>query len=132
MGVNIVRIVGALIVIVFLLLIPAKVNACSLSSGESKKDKEIAARMCAVHKDTPAILMMSVQQTILYVDVTRGFYDVMRIKKFDATKLVKTWLRGLRTETGNAIATVWVYADKVKVIEGETTWTGEDKVKFLL
>ena len=107
------------------------VFACLQSDGKSEKDKQVAERICKVFKGIPDILMMSVQETILYVDISREFYDEMMKDKLSATKMVKIWMRGMRAESGEQIVTVWVYVDKIKVIEGNTSWTGEDKIKFL-
>jgi len=105
--------------------------ACTISDGKTPKDKEVAAKMCSVFKDAPDIIMMSVNESILYVDVARDFYDAMNLDKISGTKLVKMWMLGMRKESGEKVVTVWVYTDKVKVIEGDTSWTGEEKVKFL-
>lgn len=107
------------------------VFACSLSDGESEKDKQVAERICKVFKDIPDIRMISVQETILYVDISREFYGEMMRDKLSGIKMIKTWMRGMRNESGEQIVTVWVYVDKIKVIEGNTSWTGEDKIKFL-
>ena len=107
------------------------VFACSLSDGKSEKDKQVAEQICKVFKDIPDILMISVQEMILYVDLSREFYDDMMRDKLSAIKMVKLWMTGMRKESGEQIVTVWVYVDKIKVIEGDTSWTGEDKIKFL-
>lgn len=108
------------------------VFACLQSHGKSEKDKQVADRICKVFNGIPSILMMSVQETILYVDISRDFYDEMMRDKLSAIKMVKIWMQGMRKESGEQIVTVWVYVDKIKVIEGNTSWTGEDKIKFLL
>lgn len=105
--------------------------ACTKSEGKTEKDKKVATKMCSVFKDIPDILMMSVNESILYVDVSRDFYDAMRLDKISGTKLIKSWMNGLRQETGRKAVTVWVYSDKIKVIEGDTSWTGEDEVEFV-
>lgn len=105
--------------------------ACSQSDGKSEKDRRMAARICKVFKDDPHILMMSVQDSILYVDVSRVFYDDMKKDILTSKKLIKLWMRGMRKESEKQPVTVWVYVDNVKVIEGDTSLTGEDKVNFL-
>jgi hypothetical protein len=65
------------------------VFACLQSDGKSEKDKQVAERICEVFKGIPDILMMSVQETILYVDISREFYDEMMKDKLSATKMVK-------------------------------------------
>ncbi len=106
--------------------------ACTKSHGKTQKDKDVAAKMCSVFKEVPDIIMMSVNESILYVDVTRSFYNLMQQDKITGTKLVKSWMNGMKQESGQKVVTVWVYTDKIKVIEGQSSWTGEDKVKFLL
>lgn len=121
-----------LLVILFVVITSGNVFACSQSGGKSNKDKQVASKMCSVFKSITEILMMSVQDSILYVDVSRDFYNAMRFDKITGTKLVQSWMNGLRQETGNKAVTVWVYVDTVKVIEGNTSWSGEDQVKYLL
>ena len=75
--------------------------------------------------------MMSAQESILYVDISRSFYDHMMRDKLTSKELIKLWMRGMRKESGKRSVTVWIYVDKVKVIEGDTLWTGEDKINFL-
>lgn len=116
---------------IFILSSAAPVLACSQSDGKSEKDKQVASRICEVFKDNPYILMISVQESILYVDISRQFYDEMMRDKFTTKKLIKLWMLGMRKESGKRTVTVWVYVDKVKVIEGNTSWTGEDKIVFL-
>jgi len=116
---------------IILLLSASTVLACSLSHGESEKDKQVAARLCKVFRDIPDIRMMSVQESILYVDITKQFYKGMMADKLEAKKLIKLWMRGMRQEHGRPSVTVWIYVDKIKVIEGDTSWTGEDKISFL-
>jgi len=55
----------------------------------------------------------------------------MKLDKISATNLVNRWMNEFRGESGNKVVTVWVYTEKVKVIEGQTSRLGEDKVKFL-
>jgi len=118
--------------ILFLSIIPLQsAYACTKSEGKTDKDKKVASKMCSVFKDIPDILMMSVNESILYVDVSRDFYNAMQLDKISGIKLVKSWMSGMRQETGNKAITVWIYTDKIKVIEGETSWTGEDNVEFL-
>lgn len=107
------------------------VYACTKSEGKTEKDKEVASKMCSVFKSIPDILMMSVNESILYVDVSRDFYNAMQLDKISGTKLVKSWMNGMRQETGKKAITIWIYSDKIKVIEGQTSWTGEDEVEFL-
>lgn len=119
------------VILSFLILsFATPVIACSQSDGKSKKDKQVAARICKVFKDFPGILMISVQESILYVDISKVFYNEMMKDKLETKKLIKIWMRGMRKESGKKIVTVWVYVDTIKVIEGNTSWTGEDKFKF--
>lgn len=120
-----------LLILAINIIPPQYTYACTQSEGKTEKDKEVASKMCSVFKDIPDILMMSVNESILYVDVSRDFYNAMRLDKTSGTKLVKSWLNGLRQETGRKAVTVWVYSDKIKVIEGDTSWTGEDEVEFV-
>ena len=116
---------------ILILILSVQALACSQSHGKSEKDKQVAARICEVFKDNPHILMMSAQESILYVDISRTFYDEMMRDKLTSKELIKVWLRGMRVESGNRAVTVWIYVNKVKVIEGNTSWTGEDKFNFL-
>ncbi len=115
---------------IIILFLAVQAMACAQSSGKSKKDKQVAARICQVFKDIPDILMISVQESILYVDISKAFYNEMMMDKLEAKKLIKLWMRGMRKESGKKIVTVWVYVDTIKVMEGATSWTGEDKFKF--
>lgn len=120
-----------LIILSFTLTPINKVFACSQSGGKTQKDEKVAEKMCSVFKDIPDILMMSVNESILYVDVSRGFYNEMKQDKISGTKFVKKLMTGMRQETGRKSVTVWIYTDKEKVIEGDTTITGGDEVEYL-
>lgn len=121
-----------LVLCILILSSTAPVFACRQSHGKSEKDKQVAERICRVFKDIPDILMMSVQEMILYVDISRQFYDAMMSDKLSATELITIWMRAMRKEYGQSVVTVWVYVDTIKVMEGDTSWTGEDRIKFLI
>ena len=117
--------------LIFLLSASSNLLACTKSIGESEKDKEVAKKICAIYEDIEYIEQISVQHTIMYVDISRDFFNAMKLDKLTGTKLVKRWMGEFRSESGSRVVTVWVYADKIKVIEADTSWSGEDKVKFL-
>ena len=117
---------------ILLIATAAPAHACLQSTGESENDKKVAAQICNKLKGISDILMLSVQESILYVDISRELYDEMMMDKLSAHQLIQTYIRGMEAESGHKVVTVWVYVNKVKVIEGATSWTGEDKIKFLL
>ncbi len=108
--------------------------ACAQSHGNSATDTQVARRICDTVTSprlNKHILMMSVNESILYVDISRQFYNEMLLDRAGTKSLVKQWMRLMRKETSKQAVTVWIYVNKAKVIKGETRWTGEDKVSFL-
>jgi hypothetical protein len=90
--------------------------ACSSSWGLSAKDKDYAKAICDTYKSAGLtdVQAIAVNESIITADVTRTFYRVLVQDKLTGNKFVR------------------VYVDKMKVVEGDTTWTGEDRVKFLI
>lgn len=101
---------------------------CMKHDGKTAEDKKVAAAICKVFEGNEGIPMMSVHESILYVDITRAFFAAMQQDKIKAHGLIALWMKGLRQETGRHAVTVWVYVEKVKVAEGETSWLGEDVI----
>ncbi len=118
--------------VLFVLFWGANCFACSDSHGESAKDKEIAAKICKRYNSIDDIRRISVQETIIYVDLTRDFFDLMRADKLKGTGLVRNWMRHLKELAGMPAVTAWVYVDGQKVIKGQTAFfSGEDEIEFL-
>jgi len=49
-----------------------------------------------------------------------------------ANGIVGGMMNSLRQASGGTSVTVWVYTGDVRVIEGDTSFGGENKVKFLV
>lgn len=110
------------------------VEACSKSWGDSAKDKDTAKKICDMYKNAGRtdVETIMVKESIVFVDVSKPFYWAMLRDRVAANKFVADLMGGLRSLSGREAVTAWIYVDKVKAVEGDTTWTGETKVKFLL
>jgi hypothetical protein len=122
---------AALVAILFVFLISDEASACEKSTGKTEKDKEVAKKMCAVFKEMPDVEAMTVDDSILHVDVSEAFYRQLASDRDRGSQVVRNWMTGLQQESGRRSVTVWVYWDKKKRIEGDTTITGEKRVRFL-
>jgi hypothetical protein len=108
--------------------------ACKESLGEGPTDKKVARKICAVLKGDDSILLVSVKESILYLDISPALYREMRADRPKGEDLVRLWITGMQKESrreGKSV-TVWVYVDRTKSIEGQVSILGEKKVKWLL
>ncbi len=120
------------IILVFVLIFSSRTPsfACSESIGELAPDKQVASRICKLYKDINGILLISVQSSILYVYVSEDLYDAISRDQMTGKKLLRKWVQLMQQESGQPFVTVWVYVDKIKVIEAENKMSGEIAIKF--
>ena len=102
--------------------------------GKSERDILGARAMCAVFEPTGSldqIELIRVDDTMATMNITRGLYDTLSRDRASGQARVAGLLESLRQTSGAPAVTVWIYADRVRVLEGDTN-NGEPRVKFLV
>ena len=102
--------------------------------GKSERDILAARAICAVFEPTGSLAqieLIRVDDTIATVNITRALYETLARDRVSAQANVASMLDSLRRPSGGPSVTVWIYSDRVRVIEGDSSG-GEPRVKFLV
>jgi len=112
--------------------------ACPKTHGKSPQDKAVADKLCKQEPFTTLkdwIILTSVQESILYLDITPDMYRGFRQDHLTAKGVIGNLSRVFqKTYSGSGrlkTVTVWFYVNKEKMITADRSGGGgETKVKF--
>jgi hypothetical protein len=101
--------------------------------GKSERDILGARAICAVVEPAgwlDQIQLIRVEDSIATLNITRPLYVTLAADRVSAQAQVASMLDSLRRTSGGDAVTLWIYSDRVRVIEGDSSG-GEPRVKFL-
>jgi hypothetical protein len=101
--------------------------------GKSERDLLSARALCAVVEPAgwvEKIELIRVEDSIATLNITRPLFDTLAGDRVSAQASVGGMLDSLRRTSGASSVTIWIYSDRVRVIEGESSG-GEPRVKFV-
>jgi len=109
------------LIILFLMILAAS-NAlgCSLSGGASGKDKAIAREVCNAYSTIKDILMISVEDSLLRVDISRELYRSMVHDRITGNQGVRGLAMQFQVDSKRRrVVSVMLYVNGVELIRGQ-------------
>ena len=93
-------------------------------------DREVAEQIKTQLKNNPEVEAVMVKGHLLQLHITQTLYNRLATDRERGRKIVLTLMQSMKRLTGSTDVTVWVYADKEKMIEGKVKDWGGDNVQY--
>ena len=93
-------------------------------------DKEVAQQIQGQLRNNPDVESVVVKGRLLQLHITQKLYHRLAIDRERGRKIVLTLMQSMKRLTGSTDVTIWIYAEKEKVIEGRVKDWGGDNVQY--
>ena len=107
--------------------------ACKQSTGETTRDKTVAAWICSKFATSTDVTAITVQQQlIMNVHLTLELYRGLRADEVFGEKMLRDFHKLFLSRTGKNSATVNLYVDGDKVADAQSTLLSGTRVRLRL
>ncbi len=101
---------------------------CIQVIGKTTKERDNALDFCAKGVKPGLVVGVMVNETLVYIKVTRLTVDAFQYDRLTAEQIVLNWMKAWKAYSGSKVITVYVEWGDVEIARGETTIFNGDQV----